>query len=69
MQREAFYDYLHDVVGYEPSTCRSRIGNCSTIEDYEGDLDIAYARDGMSSIIERLQYSKADEREGEAGAP
>ena len=64
MQREAFYDYLHDEVGYGPPTCRSRIGNCSTIEEHEGDLDAAYARDGMGSLMERLQYSKADEREG-----
>ena len=64
MQREAFYDYLHDEVGYGPPTCRSRIGNCSTIEEHEGDLDAAYERDSMASLMERLQYSKADEREG-----
>jgi hypothetical protein len=38
----------------------SRIANCSTIEQVEGDLDEHFERDGMESILRMLTYSVPD---------
>lgn len=62
MQREEFIDYLIQVHGSEVSTARSRAGNCATIEEYEGDLDRQFAEDGLSDLLERMQYSAEDHR-------
>ena len=35
----------------------SRVANCSTVEQIEGDLDEHFHRDGMRELIERLSYS------------
>ena len=42
----------------------SRIANCSTIEQIEGDLDEHFNRDGMTSLLDRLSYSSADSEKG-----
>lgn len=42
----------------------SRGANCSTIEQLEGDLDAHYDRDGMTELLHRLSYSRADKRAG-----
>ncbi len=42
----------------------SRAANCSTIEQYEGDLDAHFERDGMAGLLERLSYSVAEQSEG-----
>jgi len=39
----------------------SRAANCSTIEQWEGDLDDHYDRDGMTGLLQRLSYSTADQ--------
>jgi HNH endonuclease len=41
----------------------SRIANCSTIEQIEGDLDAHFQRDGMRELLDRLTYSTDDARE------
>ncbi len=42
----------------------SRSANCSTIEQYEGDLDVHFDNDGMTALIERLSYSTSDQSAG-----
>lgn len=42
----------------------SRIANCSTIEQIEGDLDEHFERDGMESILRMLTYSTPDYENG-----
>ncbi|MGB3525860.1 MAG: HNH endonuclease [Flavobacteriales bacterium] len=42
----------------------SRIANCSTIEQVEGDLDEHFDRDGMESILHMLTYSAPDYEKG-----
>jgi len=42
----------------------SRIANCSTIEQIEGDLDEHFERDGMESILHMLTYSVQDHDKG-----
>ena len=42
----------------------SRLANCSTIEQIEGDLDEHFQRDGMRDLIEKLTYSTEDVRTG-----
>lgn len=39
----------------------SRAANCSTIEQWEGDLDEHYDRDGMTELLRRLSYSAVDQ--------
>lgn len=39
----------------------SRVANCSTIEQIEGDLDAHFERDGMADLLDRLSYSSRDQ--------
>lgn len=49
--------------GYNEGTVRSRISNCLRICEYEGDIDVHYNKNKCESLLERLQYTAADERE------
>jgi hypothetical protein len=55
-----------DGVPMAATTRHSRVFNCQTLEAHEGDLDGHFARDRFRALLERLSYSKDDER---AGAP
>ncbi|MCI5133425.1 MAG: hypothetical protein D3904_18400 [Candidatus Electrothrix sp. EH2] len=46
---------------YSDRTAKSRITNCRTIEQYEGDLDAHFTKDYGASLIYKLNYSKDDE--------
>jgi len=41
----------------------SRVANCSTVEQIEGNLDEHFRRDGMRGLLERFSYSSDDARE------
>lgn len=43
-----------------PGTQVSRAANCSSIEQFEGDLDAHFEHDGMNDLLERLTYSAKD---------
>ena len=47
----------------DDSTRSSRIANCRTVEHYEGDLDGHFEKDGLATLLARLSYSAADERQ------
>jgi hypothetical protein len=44
-----------------PQSVTSRVSNCRRVEEFEGDLDSAYRKDGLLSLMERLTYSRADQ--------
>jgi hypothetical protein len=44
----------------DPSAHASRISNCRRIEKHLGDLDEAYDRDRMESLLNLLEFSKSD---------
>jgi len=43
-------------------TVSSRLSNCRKVERYEGDLDHHFDQDSLCILIQRLGYSKEDER-------
>lgn len=45
---------------YDDRTCSSRLSNCRRIEEFEGDLDEHFSRNGMSELLQRLTYSRDD---------
>ena len=61
MKTDAFKKWLEDN-GYPSNTLQSRLSNCRTVENYEGDLDEHFIKDEGFSLMKRLSYSRADER-------
>ena len=47
-----------------PGTQVSRIANCSTVEQVEGDLDAHFAQDGMDTLLARLTYTTEEKTQG-----
>ena len=60
--RDEFLNWLEDS-GYRLTVARSRVSNCNTVCRYEGDLDEHFDRDRCESLLDRLQYSRDDERD------
>ncbi len=58
MKEEAFISWLlkHRGVG----TVASRLSNCRVVERREGDLDEHFERDRLTTLVERLTYTKDD---------
>lgn len=44
------------------TTIQNRISNCRNVENYEGDLDQHFIKDYGLSLLEKLSFSTADER-------
>lgn len=42
----------------------SRTANCSTVEQYEGDLDEHFERDGLAGLLRKLAYMTDERDEG-----
>ena len=61
MKTEEFRNWLIEH-GYQPNVANTRVGNCLTVCNYEGDLDLLYAKDKCQELISRLCYSTQDER-------
>ena len=64
MNLQEFKIWLDEENGSDFRTIQSRISNCRTVENYEGDLDEHYAKDNGMSLLERLSYSTEDQRNG-----
>ena len=62
MRDSQFERWLLDVRGLSSTTVTARLSNCRSIEKHEGDLDEHFDRDRLASLIDRLAYSAADER-------
>ncbi len=61
MKIEEFREWLKNQ-GYKPNVVNARVGNCITVSNYEGDLDILFAKDECRDLINRLNYSAEDEK-------
>lgn len=61
MKTEEFREWLKQQ-GYQPNVANTRVGNCITVCNYEGDLDSLYANDKCQDLMNRLCYSTQDER-------
>ncbi len=64
MQERRFAAWLEDVRGLSKPTIGSRLSNCRRVEKFEGDLDTHYAADGLAGLMDRLIFSREDERHG-----
>ena len=62
MNLEKFKIWLDEENGSDFRTIQSRISNCRTVENYEGDLDEHYEKDKGLFLLERLSYSTEDQR-------
>lgn len=62
MQKEEFRTWLEEK-GFNGSVARSRVGNCATVCNYEGDLDQIYQQDQLNDLLNRLNYTTEDERQ------
>jgi hypothetical protein len=63
MKEEAFRSWLSSDRSYGTGTVNSRVSNCKTVEGSEGDLDEHFEQDRLRGLVEKLTYSKADERQ------
>jgi hypothetical protein len=63
MKEEAFRSWLSSERSYGTGTVNSRVSNCKTVEGCEGDLDKHFEQDWLRGLVEKLTYSKADERQ------
>lgn len=63
MKINEFRNWLEEQ-GYKPNVVNSRVANCLTVCNYEGDLDVLYGEDGCQDLLMRLCYSTEDERWG-----
>ena len=61
MHRQEFKEWLRNS-GFKPNVVNSRAGNCETVCVYEGDLDVLFEKDKCKDLLNRLSYSKEDER-------
>lgn len=63
MKKEEFRTWLCVAKGLQASTAGSRVSNCERIESFEGDLDELFRQDRLEGLLERLTYSKQDQRQ------
>jgi len=62
MLEKEFYYWLLRKRTDNQNTASSRKSNCLRVCEYEGDLDAHFEKDACQSLIEKLSYSKEDER-------
>ena len=48
--------------GYVSGTVQAQMHRAGRVEEHYGDLDEYYDRDQLRSVVDRLRYSTADER-------
>lgn len=60
MKETLFYNWLCEK--FSGGTPNSRLSNCLRVEQYEGDLDDHFIQDKGTSLLNRLSYSKDDQR-------
>ena len=60
MQENSFRLWLLNNRGI--GTVASRLSNCRVVEKWEGSLDEHYSHDNLESLLDRLTYTKDDER-------
>ena len=63
MREEGFKDWLVTVHGLNERTARNRLSNSRRVEAHEGDLDRHWEEDELVDLIDRLTYSRQDQRD------
>lgn len=61
--RRDYKDWLHRQ-GYSEGTIVAQLHRVGRVEEYYGDLDAHFERDGLVSLLEALSYSTEDQRVG-----
>ncbi len=64
MQEQPFRAWLRDVREQVEGSIATRLADCSLVERHEGDLDAHWNADGLRGLLDRLTYSREDERNG-----
>lgn len=64
MESTAFANYLIEIGRQTPASANTRKRKCEKIEEAEGDLDAAFAEDGLHRIYHLLDYTKEDVANG-----
>lgn len=54
MKKKSFEDWLKNIKNYDKNTISSRVSSCKRIENFYGDLDSKYKKDGLKTIKEEL---------------
>ena len=60
MQKQQFIDWL--IENGRDESAATRAANCVTVCQYEGDLDTLFDEDECADLLDRLSYSKQDQR-------
>ena len=63
MRRKEFRAWLCQAKALKESTASSRASNCATVEKYEGALDALFKQDKLLTLLDKLSYSKDDQRQ------
>ena len=61
MRKDLYRKWLEEK-GYDQSTIKAQIYRASRVEEYHGDLDEHFSRDGMVELLKTLTYTKVDEK-------
>ncbi len=64
MQETRFRNWLTAVRRLKERAAANRVADCKRVERHEGDLDDQWDADGLDGLLERLTYSREDERTG-----
>ena len=64
MQEQPFRAWLRDVREQVDGSIATRVADCSLVERHEGELDAHWHADGLRGLLDRLTYSREDERNG-----
>lgn len=62
MQRDEFRAWLCGAKGLQSSTASNRVSNCERVRSFEGSLDRHYENDRLATLLEKLDFSKDDQR-------
>ena len=62
MQEQPFRAWLRDVREQVEGSIATRVADCRLVERHEGDLDGHWSADGLRKLLDRLTYSREDER-------
>ena len=66
MQEQPFRAWLTDVREQAEGSIATRVADCRLVERHEGDLDAHWDADGLRELLDRLTYSREDERNSRA---
>ena len=64
MQEQPFRAWLRDVQELRMDYIRNLVSQCRRVERHDGDLDSHWKSDGLKEVLDRLTYSREDERDG-----